>query len=194
MFSSINNIFGTKPHHAEQNDTRQDIQRHDPDFERRRKKKNEAKDELLQEDGATVSVDALIIFLNKFLKELSEKQPKKGFNATSGTSPKPDNTAETTPSNTSAHKSGKAAQAASAYQHMAESQHQNTLLGDVNENNADLISLDAAEIRTIHTLLEDLKLLDEKNIEFIHIDRAESFLQSLVNAVEKVKLSQSFSA
>ncbi|MFK7839273.1 MAG: hypothetical protein AB8B83_02990 [Bdellovibrionales bacterium] len=192
MFNTINNIFGTKPRQAEQNDTRQDIQRHDPEFERRRRKKKQNNEDLMPEDGgANVSIDALEIFLNKFLKELSEKSIK-SFNATSDSDenkalkennpPKPE------------HLSGSAAQAAQAYQHSAESQHSHSLLGDITESNADLISLEASEIRTIHALLGDLKLLKNKNIEYIHIERAESFLNSLVNAVNTVKSAPSFKA
>ena len=192
MFTSIGNILGVKPRHAEQNDTRQDIQRHDPEFERRRKKKQKAEEELFgQEDGATLSIDALSVFLNKFLKELSDKQPSKGFNATS--SGQSENKTEQADSPSAERPvSGKAAQAAGAYQHMAQKQHETSILGEVNENNADLISLDAAEIRTIHAILEDLKLLEDKDIEYIHIQRADSFLQSLVNAVNTVKSSKLF--
>jgi len=192
MFTSIGNILCVKPRHAEQNDTRQDIQRHDPEFERRRKKKQKAEEELFgQEDGATLSIDALSVFLNKFLKELSDKQPSKGFNATS--SGQSENKTEQADSPSAERPvSGKAAQAAGAYQHMAQRQHETSILGEVNENNADLISLDAAEIRTIHAILEDLKLLEDKDIEYIHIQRADSFLQSLVNAVNTVKSSKLF--
>lgn len=192
MFTSLNNILGIRPRHAEQNDTRQDIQRHDPDFERKRRKKEQSPDDLFnQEDGATVSVQALELFLNKFLKELSEK-PKQGFNTQSQAAlEKTENNEITKEPNV---KNNPAAHAASAYQHMAQSQQKTSLLEDINENNADLIALDASEIRTIHTLLEDLKMLSEKNIEYIHIERAESFLQSLVNAVEDVKKSNLFNS
>ena len=195
MFTTLGNILGTpqQPRHAEQNDTRQGIQRHDPEFERRKKKKQQSAEELFTgEDGATVSVAALQTFLNTFLKELSEKQPKKGFNTTSQMSEKQQEKQEVKPSQKPV--SGHAAYASNAYQHMAESQQRTSILGEVNEGNADLISLDAAEVRTIHALLEDLKLLSDKNIEFLRIQRASSFLESLVTAVNKVKQSDLFKA
>ena len=72
MFSTIGRIFSNQPpRQAENTDTRQDIQRHDPDFERRRKKRQSEKEEPFPEDGATVSVEALRIFLENFLKSLS---------------------------------------------------------------------------------------------------------------------------
>lgn len=189
MFTSLNNILGlNQPRHAEQNDTRQDIQRHDPEYERRKRKKQNHEEDLFSgEDGATVSVQALTLFLNKFLKELSDK-PKQGFNTTSRADkdPKkeiPEHRLQTT---------GPAAHAASAYEQSAQSGQKTSILGDINENNADLISLDGSEVRIIHALLKDLKLLSEKNVEYIHIERASSFLQSLVNAVETVKKSHLF--
>lgn len=191
MFGPINNILKGQPRQAESNDTRQEIQRHDPDFERRRRKKQTPEEELFgAEDGATVAVQALQLFLNKFLKELSEK-PKQGFNAATTQEKTQDiqnDTAEQKPV------TSPAAQAANAYQTMAQSGQRTSILGDINENNADLISLDASEVRIIHTLLDDLKLLSDKNIEYIHIERASSFLQSLVNAVETVKKSSTFKA
>lgn len=194
MFTSLGNILGTpQPRHAEQSDARQDIQRHDPEYERRKKKKQQSNEELFSnEDGSTVSVTALQTFLNTFLKELSEKKPKQGFNATSKAeedSEKQDKQ-ETAPPKKPI--SGHAAYAANSYQHMAESGQQTSILGDVNENNADLISLDASEVRTIHALLDDLKLLSEKNINYLRIERANSFLQSLVNAVDAIKKSDLF--
>ena len=72
MFTSIGQILGIQsPRHAEQNDTRQDIQRHDPEFERRKKKKQQSPEDLLDgEEGATVSIVALQSFLRSFLQEL----------------------------------------------------------------------------------------------------------------------------
>jgi len=195
MFTSINNILGVKPRHAEENDTRQDIQRHDPDHENRRRKKKDAEEELFgQDDGANISIDALQTFLNKFLKELSEKQPKKRFNATSKPTSEAEETITPPQEKEPKPKSVQAARAASAYQHAADGQHENSLFSDMNENNANPISLDAAEIRTIHELLSDLELLSKKNIEYIHIERAENFLQSLVNAVNTLKKSKLFNA
>lgn len=195
MFTTLGNILGTTqtPRHAEQNDTRQDIQRHDPEYERRKKKKQQSAEELFAgEEGSTVSVTALQTFLNTFLKELSEKQPKKGFNTTSQATEEIQEKQEVAAPK--APVSGHAAYASNAYQHMAESQQRTSILGEVNEGNADLISLDAAEVRTIHALLEDLKLLSNKSIEYIHIERASSFLESLKTAVDRVKQSDLFKA
>ena len=190
MFTSLRNILGTAPpRHAEQNDTRQDIQRHDPEYERRKKEKQQHDDDLLQgEDSATIAVTALETFLNSFLKELTEKKPQNSFNASSHAQEKEDALNKPNPETNNQNRiSGNAAYAANTYQHIAQSQQKTSLLGEINENNADMISLDASEVRTIHALLEDIKLLKEKNIEYIRIERASSFLQSLVNAIQQVK-------
>ena len=49
------------------------------------------------------------------------------------------------------------------------------------------LDLSAADIRTIHTLIEDLKNLNDAGVEILHIERAASFLESLVTAVNKIK-------
>lgn len=184
MFNALNNILGIKQsRHAEQNDTRQHIQRHDPDFERRRQKKREDDKSLDNPNNATIAVDALITFLNKFLKELSDK-PQKSFNQTSNLEkPEPQKPIDNTPAKTNK----KAAQAANAYQDIANNQKKTSMFEDVSDENADLLTLDASEIRIIHELLKDLKELSEQNVEYIRIERASSFLQSLVNAVSAIK-------
>jgi len=194
MFATLNNILGiSQPRHAEQNDTRQDIQRHDPEFERKKKNKQKREDDLFADsDNATVSIDALQTFLNTFLKELSSQEQTSKINKAETPAPTP--TQEPTAHKPKHQKSGQAAYAANTYQHIAESRHQTSILGDVNEENADLISLGAADIRIIHSLLEDLKTLSKKNIEYIRIERADNFLQSLVNAVNTLKKSELFKA
>ena len=181
MFTAIGNIIGQQPRHAESSDTRQDIQRHDPDHERRRRKKQFSEEDLLGDtDGATIAVEALNIFLENFLKTLGE-QSKQQFQKhahnpeakiSENTNPQP-------------RKSGQAAYAANAYQSMADTQKKTSLLEDIPVEDAPTIALEAGEVRKIHALLEDLKILRKKNIEYIRIERSESFLQSLTNAVQK---------
>ncbi len=188
MFTQLNNILNAKPRHAEHNDTRQDIQRHDPEFERRRRKKEKSDEDLYNEEGTTIAIDAIILFLNKFLKELTDK-PKQGFNALSASHP-PE--ASTTIKTQKQEPSGAAANAANAYQQRAQNQQRTSILEDINDHNAEILTLNASEVRTIHALLEDLKLLTDKNIAYLHVEKSTSFLQSLVNAVETVKKSSIF--
>ena len=192
MFSTIGRIFSNQPpRQAENTDTRQDIQRHDPDFERRRKKRQSEKEEPFPEDGATVSVEALRIFLENFLKSLSAQNT---FNT--GSKPKIQNhpqldifETQQNPQHSGAPKSvsGQAMQAIGVYQHIAEAQQKKSLLEAGSVEGAPPIMLEASEVRTIHTILEDLKIIEEKDIQYIHIERNHSFLQSIVNAVKKLK-------
>lgn len=184
MFSHIGNIFAPGPRQAEHSDTRQDIRRHDPDQERRRQKRKKAEDELFQDDHtASVSVTALRAFLENFLKSLK----------TSETAQPVDQTDITPPPQQGRQPSGQNAYAASAYQHVAEARApKSSMLEGVDDTTAPAIQLDASEVRTIHTLLEDLKILQERKIEHIRIVRHESFLQSLVEAVHAIKNAPSF--
>jgi hypothetical protein len=72
MFSNFGNIFITRPRHAESTDTRLGIRRHDPEQEGRKKKDGERENEAIfdTDDSATVTVEALRIFLENFLKSL----------------------------------------------------------------------------------------------------------------------------
>lgn len=189
MFSTIGRIFTNQtPRQAENTDTRQDIQRHDPDYERRNKKRDNEKEELFSEDGATISVEALRIFLENFLKSLSSQNT---FNAGSKLVNKereeflnPQDNAHIEQNTKSI--SGQTAHAIHAYQHTSEAQQKKSLLEDGSVEGAPPISLDASEVRTIHKILEDLKTIEEKNIAYIHIERATTFLQSISNAIEKI--------
>lgn len=197
MFSSIGKIFTTPPRQAEHSDTRQDIQRHDPEYERRKKKKQNEPEDLFSEDGATVSVQALRIFLENFLKSLQEQGETTPQNAQHD--PEQEEFAwfkaneEAGGQSENKPKSGNAAYAAGAYQHVAAAQQRTSLLEDSGVDGAPLIRLEASEVRTIHAILEDLKNVEKKKIEFIRIERSESFLQSIAAAVEKIKHGPSFS-
>lgn len=196
MFSSIGQIFKVQPRQAENSDTRQHIQRHDPDFERKKNKKQEEKEELFPEEGAVVSVEALRIFLENFLKSLTEETN------TAQTASQPHETDKAqaefawdepaqSPSSRPARPkpiSGEAAHAVGAYQSMARVQQRTSLLeGDAAIAGAPPIKLEASEVRTIHQILEDLKDVEAKKIEYIRIERGETFLKSIAVAVEKIK-------
>lgn len=183
MFSALGSIFTTQPRHAESSDTRQDIRRHDPEHERRKKKKQFSQDDLLQNtDGATISVEALQLFLQSFLQSLAD-QSKQQFQK---------HAAQTDLLNqedqNSQKASGRAAYAANAYQSMADTQQKKSLLErtDMDIDQTPPIALEASEVRKIHGLLEDLKILHTRNIEYIRIERGESFLQSLIDAVNLI--------
>lgn len=192
MFSDIGNILATyKPRQTESTDTRQALQRHDSDFEQQHKKKEDKdQDSLKNEDIANVSVKSLHLFLNNLLKSrnnpappiaeknerrestegksLSASQAEMDFGEAPKTSP------------------GIAAKAAQAYETTA---HSAEKAQGQPENpppyTAQALALSASEIRVIYKLLDELQDLSERHIEYLQIERGETFLQSLVTAVEK---------
>ena len=193
MFSALGNIFSAKPRQAEHTDTRQAIQRHDPDFERRRKKKEQSPEEALGQDNALVSVSALREFLENFVKNSPENtqqtqktqasaEPKEAMDYNIQTEMPLDAQPQ------SSQKSAQAAQAASAYQNRAQSNEKSkVLLETTDQSEGPALDLSSADIRVIYTLIEDLKLLREFNIEYLRIERAATFLDSLVTAVNAAK-------
>lgn len=183
MFTNLNQIPGMAPRHAENADTRQEIKRHDPDQERRKQeeKENEIQNPLDGEDHAVVTISALRVFLENFLKSLE---------ATGGQSAAPvQNVAPTPQSQAPQNFSGgdmAASKAAQAYKSTAR-----VTEGPQFDNQAGAATqsiLGGEDIRTIHALLGDLATLAARNIEYLQIEKNESFLQSLVAAVAKLKV------
>lgn len=198
MFSALGSIFSIKPRQAEQTDTRQGIQRHDPEYERRRKDKEPPKEDSFNQDNATVSVAALRVFLENFVKtsakenaetpttaeQLFEDEQKTASDFTAEAE-----TQAPSSEDTRAHKnSPAAAHAASSYQNAADANEKSSVLFETTDaTSGPSLDLSAADIRTIYALIEDLKTLSEANVEYLNIERADSFLESLINAVNKVK-------
>lgn len=178
MFSSFSNIFFNKPRETESTDARLGIRQHEIDKDGGRKKEKEDTDQLHfnTEDSATVTVEALRVFLENFLKSL-EQQDKN----------KPQTTAISTPDKSPA-VTGESARAAGAYQNAARTSPATT---EIQQQPAEEIvvtpieSLPSEDIRKIHALLANLTILVEKKIEYITIERSDSFLNSLTEAVEK---------
>jgi hypothetical protein len=180
MFSSFGNIFITKPRQAENADTRLGIRHHEPDQERRKKEeKSEPVSVFDTDDSATVTVDALRAFLENFLKSMTAEKKDGGKFVAPEQPQAPQNSAP-------AHHDGAAARAAGAYQHVAKKVDR-TQTPEVPADADATPLLGAADIRTIYKLIEDLKPLSERGIEYLTIERSDSFLNSLVAAVEKAK-------
>jgi hypothetical protein len=205
MFSNIGNIFaGSEPRRTENTDTRQAIQRHDPDFERRRPKKDSQNhDHAEEEDIATVSVESLHLFLDNLLRAQNAPGMDEGLKTREGEllpeNPSPQ--AEPNSAERSRHTPpiGPAAHAAQAYAQQAH--HQGQSWEEISshphtpppsgQENAPLLNTE--QIRTIHTLLDDLRILSERKVAHIRIERGESFLDSLAAAIVKaVETSSSY--
>lgn len=182
MFSTIGNIITgqQKPRETETSDTRLDIHRHDPDAERR---KNESDDEnvnaLLNEDDAEVSIEALYIFLENFLQSQIDKAKQGEATKTE----LPDAPQERQPA---AEPKGKAAVAINAYTQAAEVTQTKSIMDNSTPSPQEM-DIDSEEVRMIHALLSDLKILSARNVQSLHIERDETFLLSLTHAVQKAK-------
>jgi hypothetical protein len=185
MFSILGGIFKAPPPRQTENaDTRQNIQRHDPDAQRR--KRSKSKDEDMTEShltGATVSVAALQEFLINFLNAQKKQKPQKNHSSqvlnninTEYTAPKTDQSVYT-------------AKAASAYQTTANSTQKSTILIQTTDDGpaGPSFEINVDETRAIVGLIDDLELLVKADIEFISIERADTFVQSLQNAVASIK-------
>ncbi len=174
-------VAGHHPGRATENvDARLGI-RHDDEKQEQKKREHTPHDLHVPEDvydQTTLSVSALIDFLNKFLQGLSSsvsasvKQAPPQASKDSGPS-----ISDTMPA--SATSSPKAAAAAQAYGRTAHI-HADSRVDVVPETTL----LNAVEIREIHALLVKLHDLEKNNIQGLTLDRAESFVQSLINAAD----------
>lgn len=192
-------VFRSIFRQAEQTDARLGIRR-DEKRDEGRKKDHERPDEEpglnFEEERPTVSVAALSAFLESLVQTLQMKIPAQ---------PTPDHIVPTVlpareaPSPAvGAQKSGApspiAARAASAYRHVAEGRggtDQKTDSGDSGlalAHQADFLS--AADLRTIHFLLDSLKTLKTPSLV---IEKAPTFLQSLVDAVHRARAEEAAS-
>ncbi len=187
MFYSIGNIFTREPRQAEQTDTRQAIQRHDPDFEQSAKQQGEDAAEEFGEDVAFVSVEALTIFLKNFVKEQAEKD-QQGLTETplADHSPALETLEQTPPQHPP--QNTPAAKAANAYQTTSQVQKQEDVLIETTDAaQGPSLDLSTEDVRAINLLIDELNDLKNSRIETLRIERATSFLESLQAAVTQAK-------
>jgi hypothetical protein len=187
MFSQLGPLFKTTFRQAESNDTRLAIP-HDEREKRRRKEEEEQKKEAsgdFWEDNTSVTVSALRAFLVSFLKTLLGQQD----GAALRTAQEKENLSvrppeKNRPTNT------QNAKAVRAYQSMAEkTQSQAPAPSEKKaekiEPTADL--LQSEELRDIHKLIDDLEELEREGVQDLQIQKANSFIDSMKNAVKLKK-------
>lgn len=173
---------------AEQSDTRLGINRHDPDEERRREReRKEKKDGFTQDDFTGVSIASLQAFLVAFIEDIHE-EPEKGEDAYEIFEEEKEHELE---DNVNQPQTPQAAQAHAAYSNAASAYSHNAHSNDVKnaEAVAKNLGLSSDEVRTIYSVIEDLKVLQDKGLEYLSIERGDSFLQSIVSAVTQAKLT-----
>ncbi len=192
MFTAINNIWADAPRHAERTDTRQALQRHDPDQQGRRKHNGASKDEEPNhENTTTISIEALKTFLDTLLESKGSTPPPH----TQTTQPQPEDykiqqelDLGTTPENAPRTSSATAARAASLYKAASSAIKYNSLLKTTDTaSSAPEINLNSADLITIHTIRNDLETLSHNNIKYLQIQHGKNFLNSLFTAIETAK-------
>ena len=197
MFTTITQFIGNPPRHAESADTRQEIKRHDPDQQNRREHEEREDDGLARDDSAVVSVSALEVFLKNFLQSMADDTKNKEEVGAKTAAPSPQAPSASSPSTpqtptpeTPAHgqtrpnSNSAAARAASAYGRNAGTR--NTAVATPSPEALEAL-LGGEDVRIIHGLLDDIAALKKKNIEYLSIEKGESFLMSLKAAVDKAK-------
>lgn len=196
MFSQLGPLFKATFRHAEESDTRQYIH-HEDKKDGRRKKDDERADDssTLWEDSTGVSVDALRVFLINFLNGtaaqtgMAAQAPGPNMPASATGLP-----AATPPETPPRPVSTMTARAVGAYQSMADKLEPHhppayppvpTTGSEAGKTDADL--LQGGEVRLIHQLIADLEELGARGVAELKIEPADSFLESLKNAVNLAK-------
>lgn len=181
MFSQLGPLFKTTLRQAESADTRLEIRRdekHDQgkkqDFDR-----DGDDNDAMWTDTTTVSIDSLRAFLIGFLESRGDATPDEQADMAHIQPPAPETIP---PANTIA------ARAIKAYTAMAPQSQQPPPVVEETEESVDLVSLlKADELRTMHQLIHELDILARKGVQTLTIEKAETFLESLVQAVRLEK-------
>lgn len=190
VFSQLGALFKTTLRQAEQADTRLQIRREDKENQGKKEDPEEAPVDTsaLWEDSTEVSVGALRTFLLEFLKGRGETVPDAETAIDENPSIMSGLTPEYRPPVTN-----KAARAVKAYGSM---QTQNygpppvvAAAPTEASGEVDLVSLlQADEVRTIYILIAELDQLAQQGVQTLTIEKADTFLESLVMAVRAEKL------
>lgn len=188
MFSQLGPLFKTTFRQAEANDTRQAIPHNERDTKRKKQEEDNSPETNndLWEDNTSVTVEALHTFLINFLQTLSNDeaiptssvQPNQTPQALSTRPPE-----KIRPTNTKNAKAVRAYQATAGQNHTPAPMQENTTISI----DADKLPLQSKELRDIHRLIDDLNILNKNKIYSLNILKAESFIESLKNAVGLAK-------
>lgn len=185
MFSQLGPLFKTTLRQAESADARLEIRRDEKQEHGRKNDYEDSQDDTsaLWEDSATVSVEALRTFLIEFLKTRGLETST--VNDASAENTMPQLTPEYRPPANST-----AARAVKAYAASSTSTPSYVPQPPAEEKaeTVDLASLlRGDELRTIHVLIAELDQLARRGVTLLTIEKADSFLESLVAAVTAEK-------
>ncbi len=186
MFSQLGPLFKTHLRQAEHADTRFEIKREDKNDQGKKQEFEEKEDTTpMWEDSTQVSVEALRTFLLQFLKTRGEPTPEENNlvdpnSVYAGLNPK-----ERTPASPMAARAVKAYATMAVYSHTDASLPPQEAPKEEPVDLADLLRSD--ELRTIHVLIAELEQLSRKGLQVLIIEKADTFLEALVQAVRLEK-------
>lgn len=184
MASPLGQVFTVKPRQAESADARFDIRRHDPDQERKNKNHDDGEKKITFDtyDNAVVSVDALRAFLENFLNSLQKPDAQTNISL-------PENFTPPSGDETQAkHVDAQASRAANLYKYAAKTAPRTAPVAPSPQEPSGP-DLGNEDVRAIHRLLADITILQSRKIEYLTIEKNETFLASLSAAVTKAKNS-----
>jgi len=179
MLSQLGPLFRTTFRQAEDTDTRQGIRRDDKKNGKKKNQQNE-KDRPsanLWEDSTDVSVSALKAFLENFLNAMPDSsEDNRTDKVDTPVSPAPEPLQP---------KTTIAARAVKAYGSMSEKTAPVSM--PERTEHRDIPGVESEDVRTMYKLIDDLEMLESKGLKILNIQRADTFLNSLVQAVHKAK-------
>lgn len=185
MFSELGPLFKTTFRQAESNDARQKIPHEERDHGQRKQEEEQKKDAPtdLWEDNTTVSVEALRTFLVGFLSTLTQN----GNEVTTPLVP------ETPPASQRPHEASRPtntrnAKAVRAYQNMAAQGNPPKTQSPPEQlpRKPNAGSLESKELRDIYALIDNLDILTRRGVQELSIKKADSFVDSLKQAVAAI--------
>lgn len=179
MYSRLDSIFKANLRDTKSADSWLGIRREDMEEDGRKKKNHDddqEKSTLWDDDKTTVSVVAL----KSFLKNMIES-------AKDSAEPPEQTKAPTTKKSDEEKLPPKRDKAINAYQNTAQLTEPEQYDHAAGQKTQAGIDLTADELRTIHTLIQDLETLQKNDIEQLVIHRSDSFLQGMADAARRAK-------
>lgn len=175
MFSGLGQILKPTVRQAEETDTHLYLQKHERDQNRKKRDEENEKDDYFDtEDRASVSLDALYAFISNMIAE-SGDEDETTTNSSDGSlhSPAPSGESGNT----------RTAKAASAYAHAAETG-KNVTASIPPDHHGKTVN---TKNEFLYDLLKEIEILKARNIQEIYIEKADTFQESLINAIMHAK-------
>jgi hypothetical protein len=186
MFSKLSATILPLVRQAESTDTHQYIRQHERDKDRRRNSDSRPRDDEADGDETSVSLDALLLFLENMVVRPQRNETKPSINADRKSAPSATQQRHTSPSLYATH----------AYAHAAKTSpspvtepHHNPDTTGTQELSPPIAESDQNPL--IDEIIKELHGLKKMGVTELHLDKGETFASSLFNAIERAKSSAS---